>query len=374
MSYCAVNMQKMKMGDLGGIQSHNQREHESKKNREIDYTKSYMNCDFVNDEPIHYHQAVKQRIAELNLPKAVRKDAVVYCSFIISSDREFFERLAWAEHHRREYKKEQVAIGLRPPSEFDYCKQEYQDDCRKVAADRFFADATKFFQRRYGTENVINSVAHHDEPKGARHIHLGVVPVTADGRLSAKSLFTPDTLRQLQTDFAAEVGAKYDLERGREGSGVKHIDEVTFKLEQRKAELEKVTEEVREARWEVHSASQEVQELSKGIEKLKEEKSLYEQANAVLGQELVSMKAERDELSAALNEARAQISETNKLKAMIEEFLELPNVKPIWEWFKEMVRQRDLKREAQARAAAEQARQQAEKQKQKEKAEQERDR
>lgn len=365
MSYCAVNMQKMTMSAMGGIQSHNQREHESKKNHEIDYTKSHMNYDLVNDAPINYQQAVKERIGQLNLKRAVRKDAVVYCSFIVGSDRGFFDRLALAEHHRREYRKEQVAIGLRPPSDFDYCKQEYRDDCRRVAAERYFKDATAFFQRRYGGENVVNATVHHDEPQGALHMHLGVIPVTADGRLSAKSLFTPDSLRQLQTDFAAEVGAKYELERGREGSDAKHIDEVTFKLEQRKAEFERVTEEVREARWEVQKASQEHQELSEGISKLQEEKSLYERANAVLGQELVSMKAERDELSAALNEARAQISETNKLFAMFKEFVELSSVKPVWEKFQELFRRRERQKEEQARAEAQRRRQQEEKQKQK---------
>ena len=90
MSMCAVHMMKLKMSAMGGIQSHNQREHESKKNKEIDYAKSDNNYDVLLAENINYQRAVKERIAELNLKKAVRKDAVVYCSFIVSSDRDFF--------------------------------------------------------------------------------------------------------------------------------------------------------------------------------------------------------------------------------------------------------------------------------------------
>ena len=85
MSYCVVHMQKMKMSALGGIQSHNQREHPSKKNHDIDYTKSRHNIDLVNYDQINYQRAVKERIEELKLGKAVRKDAVVYSSFIVSS-------------------------------------------------------------------------------------------------------------------------------------------------------------------------------------------------------------------------------------------------------------------------------------------------
>ena len=105
MSKCAVHMMKMKSSAMGGIQSHNQREHESTKNKDIDYEKSDRNFDLVNDESINYQRAIKERIAELNLKKAVRKDAVTYCSFIVSSDRGFFEQLAWQEHIKREKEK-----------------------------------------------------------------------------------------------------------------------------------------------------------------------------------------------------------------------------------------------------------------------------
>ena len=69
MSKCAVHMMKMKSSAMGGIQSHNQREHESTKNKDMDYEKSDRNFDLVNDESINYQRAIKERIAELNLKK-----------------------------------------------------------------------------------------------------------------------------------------------------------------------------------------------------------------------------------------------------------------------------------------------------------------
>ena len=112
MSKCAVHMMKMKMSAMGGIQSHNQREHESRKNKDIDYSKSDQNFELINYGSINYQTEVKQRISELNLNKAVRKDAVTYCSFIVSSDNLFFKRLADAEHYRRScMESESIAIG-----------------------------------------------------------------------------------------------------------------------------------------------------------------------------------------------------------------------------------------------------------------------
>lgn len=286
MSYCAVNMQKYNAGALGGLQSHNQREHESRKNREIDPARTHLNYDTVNGDDIQLRARVNERIDDLHLKRAVRKDAVVYCSFIVSSDQEFFRHLGRVEHIRRENRKEMVAIGLREPRDFDDCDQSYQHECIAAGAESFFRDATRFFQRRFGEENVINGNVHLDEP-GAPHMHLGVVPVI-DGRLSAKALFTPETLRQLQTDFAAEVGEKYGLMRGREGSEAKHLDEVTFKLEQRKAQLEGVEAVLETKRNELQNTSHELQEARESLEAVKDEVE-------GLAAEETALRAEKDE-------------------------------------------------------------------------------
>ena len=50
-----------------------------------------------------------------------------------------------------------------------------------------------------------------------------VVPLTADGRLSAKDMFNPKTLRVLQTEYA-EAMKPFGMERGVEHSRAKHED------------------------------------------------------------------------------------------------------------------------------------------------------
>ena len=292
MSMCAVHMMKMKMSAMGGIQSHNQREHESKKNREIDYEKSDKNYDLLLDEKINYQRAVKERIAELDLKKAVRKDAVVYCSFIVSSDREFFEGLGLEEHIRRERQtRENVKIGVEEPSPFEYLSDEYREDCIRVGSEKFFAHATEFFCQRYGAENVTNATVHLDE--ATPHMHLGVIPVTADGRLSAKDIFTPVELKQLQTDFAEEVGKRFQLERGREGSEAKHLDELSFKVQKRQEQLEKLEESV----WEFESRERELQSRCKDLEE------------------------HAESLSKAVSDLEADISTLNTQKSLLERML-----------------------------------------------------
>ena len=232
MSYCAVHMMKMKASALGGIQSHNQREHESRKNKDINYELSKNNYDTVNQKAINYGKVVKDRIAELNLKKAVRKDAVVYCSFIVSSDREFFENLNREEQ------------------------------------ELFFETATEFFKNRYGAENVINGSVHLDET--TPHMHLGVVPVTSDGRLSAKEIFTPLELKQLQTDFAEKVGKPFDLERGKEGSNAAHLDELAFKVKMQQERLEELSQSVDSLQTKKKLLSLSCESLEKRVESLNE--------------------------------------------------------------------------------------------------------
>ena len=186
MGFCVVHMQKMKMSAIGGIDSHINRKHESKTNTDIDYSKTNQNysigciCDDLRKN-------VKEIIDNfVDTKKAIRKDAVVCCNFIITSDNETMSNMSFEE----------------------------QKD--------FFERSWEFFAERYGAETIAHATVHMDEK--TPHMHLGVVPITEDGRLSAKSLFTPLELKQLQTDFAKEVGAQFGLERGIEGSTNKHIE------------------------------------------------------------------------------------------------------------------------------------------------------
>lgn len=246
MSYGIVHFKKFKSCDIKGIEIHNEREKDgtSNTNPDINWERTQQNYEL--HEAMHknnYNSAVRERIKELNLPKAVRKDAVMMCGFVITSDKEFFDNLS------------------------DSKKKEY------------FKDSYEFLRDRYGTRNVISSKVHLDEK--TPHMHFYVVPIK-DGRLSAKALFDKKELRTLHDEFYKNVGQKYGLERGVRGNDVKHIETARFKaltaekkaksleeaikpLEVRKDELESDIEAFKALRGAVIP----VKETTKGIGKYK---------------------------------------------------------------------------------------------------------
>lgn len=85
----------------------------------------------------------------------------------------------------------------------------------------YFEDARKWLIERHGAENVISTHVHRDET--TPHMVAYVVPITVDGKLSARHFLAgPEAMRELQTEFAEKVGKPHGLERGREGSKATH--------------------------------------------------------------------------------------------------------------------------------------------------------
>lgn len=54
MGYAVVHMMKIKSGAVGGIQSHNNREHEPKTNPDVDMSRSEDNYDLIPCEYFRY--------------------------------------------------------------------------------------------------------------------------------------------------------------------------------------------------------------------------------------------------------------------------------------------------------------------------------
>lgn len=92
---------------------------------------------------------------------------------------------------------------------------------RKNYALPYFSDALEWLKAKHGAENVVCANVQLDEK--TPHMAVYVVPRVPEGGLSAKR-FTGGkaVMVKLQTDFAEEVGKKYGLERGIEGSKAKH--------------------------------------------------------------------------------------------------------------------------------------------------------
>jgi len=101
----------------------------------------------------------------------------------------------------------------------------------------FFQRSIDWLTDKYGRDRIITATIHRDET--SPHLSAYVVPLTKDGRLSAKEFIGNRTQMSAdQTSFAARV-ADLGLERGIEGSKAKHQTIKDFY-----AQLEKPIKEV----------------------------------------------------------------------------------------------------------------------------------
>lgn len=357
--YAVVHMMKIKSGAVGGIQSHNNREHEPKTNPDVDMSRSEDNYDLISCD--NYKRSIKEKLSNLvESSRAVRKDAVVVCNFIVTSDNETMNALG-ADRQRE-----------------------------------FFQDSVKWFSDRYGADRVLNATVHMDET--TPHLHIGVMPITQDGRLSAKTIFTKTEMKAIQTEFARDVGEKYGLERGVEGSERTHLSEARFK---EKKALEMANEHgaiAQELHVLAEDCKQELSEATRSLETVKQELSTVQDRKDALQGEAERLKALNNQtadkvreaneaikkyssillnLQNQLNEAKSELSvvetaikekktegaekfgwdgmaerierarkeagKDNHIKALetrislFERFISLPRVKPLWEEFQALI-------------------------------------
>lgn len=223
-------MEKYKHADVVGIERENERDenYKSTRNPQIDKSRTHLNYHTLPYEK-KYLSFIDERIKRLSPKRKIKDDAVLITSFVLGSDKDFFDRIT-AEQQKQ-----------------------------------FFADCTDFFSERYGKENVVSAVVHLDE--STPHLHFNLMPVT-NGRLCAKVLFDRTALRDLQTDFYETVGKKYGLKRGKEGSTAKHLDTVAYKA---KMMTEAAEAKIRESE-EAQTAAKPVKELLESYESAKSEK------------------------------------------------------------------------------------------------------
>ena len=96
---------------------------------------------------------------------------------------------------------------------------------------QYFEEALRFFEQHQTRKTIISAVVHMDEK--TPHMHLSFVPLTPDGRLSAKEIVgNKKKLTLWQDKFWEHMVQKYpDLERGESASqtGRDHIPPRIFK-------------------------------------------------------------------------------------------------------------------------------------------------
>ncbi|WP_064496355.1 MobV family relaxase [Streptococcus pseudopneumoniae] len=214
MSYSIIRVAKVKSGtNTTGIQKHVQRENINYENEDIDHSKSYLNYDLVNDTKKNFNDLIDEKIEQNYKGKRkIRKDAVKHVDGLITSDDNFFDNKTPEETYA------------------------------------FFEHAKTFLEQEYGKDNLLYATVHMDER--TPHMHYGVVPITDDGRMSAKEVVgNKKALTEFQDRFNEYVNNRgYDLERGqsRQVTGKKHeqVNRYKQKTEYHKQEYERESQKL----------------------------------------------------------------------------------------------------------------------------------
>jgi hypothetical protein len=131
-------------------------------------------------------KAVQQRIDEgHNGQRAIRKDAVTQLNVMLSGSHDQMKEIE-----------------------------------RKGQLGKWMQENYKFLSKEFGGKNVVRFAVHMDER--TPHIHATVVPLTKDGRLSAKEVVGDKAqLKSFQDRYAGQM-AQFGLERGLEGRKTPH--------------------------------------------------------------------------------------------------------------------------------------------------------
>lgn len=269
MSYCVARMEKMKSDNLVGIGNHNQRRFSNHSNKDIDVSKSHLNYDIL-DKVKSYKTDIEGYInANKSSKRAVRKDAVLVCEWIITSDSDFFESMSPAD--TREY----------------------------------FQTAIDFFAERYGSKNLMYAQVHLDER--TPHMHLGIVPFDKDNKLTAKTMFDREALQDIQNELPLYMNERgFKVERGRAGSEAKHLTVREYKDVQK--EIKKQSEVLDEVKKELES----VKNVTRTKDFLDELDS--KSKKTLLGNDVKISQEDYQELKEQLLGADKSLLEMDKLK------------------------------------------------------------
>lgn len=206
--FAILRFAKYKGPEISNIEAHNERTKEKyASNPDVDRSRSHLNFHLIMPER-KYRAEAERQIAEAGC--RTRSDSVRVVEALVTASPEFFKG-----KKRSEIK-------------------------------AYFQEALDFIQQHQNPRTIISAVVHMDEK--TPHMHLSFVPLTEDGRLSAKEIVgNKKKLTQWQDGFWEHMVKKYpDLERGESASktGCDHIPPRVFKkmtrLTKQKAKLEEL--------------------------------------------------------------------------------------------------------------------------------------
>lgn len=276
-----AHVEKFQAAALGRVCDHFERRAELDHGYErenIDNSRSWLNYNLAPQRPVSQVEFINERINSLNLKRRPRKDAVRMCDCVITM-----------------------------PRSFDPSRQR-----------EFFNAAYAFLAQRYGAENVVSAWVHRDETQP--HMHFAWVPVTQDGRLSAKSVVNRLDLKTLHPDMQVAMetalGCKVEIILDPEKAGEKQLSALNqSEYVAAKTELARIEGEIAAANERLEGVQQREQAArDRSAELVREAYKAVDECKG-LDQQIVQLKAEvaeserhADELAGRVTEVRGRVS------------------------------------------------------------------
>ena len=264
---------KYKGPEISNIEAHNERTKEKyASNPDIDRSRSKYNCHLI-EPPQRYRAEAERQISAAGC--RTRTDSVRVVEVLFTATPEFFK-------------------SKNPPE-----------------IRRYFEEVLRFFEQFQSRETIISAVVHMDEK--TPHMHLSFVPLTTDGRLSAKEIVgNKKKLTWWQDKFWEHMVQKYpDLERGESASqtGRDHIPPRIFKemthLTQQRQKLDQLLTGIGPLNGKKRAA--EISELLDSyipaVEKMRTQLKKYSTAFTSTKAENEKLKKKSKKLSESLDEA-----------------------------------------------------------------------
>lgn len=177
--------------------------------------------------------------------------------------------------------------------------------------DKFFQDCLKFHNEHFG--HIISAVIHYDET--TPHLHVVSVPLTKDGRLSARDVIgNKSKMSKTQDSFFEQVGRGYGLWRGIHMDGQEkkqHISaqehelrEIKQEIAREKEHLEAIEHSEETARIRAQEYRRTAAKLQKEVEQLQEERQAQHKSLLQLTEAANNKQKEVKHLNYTLQEKR----------------------------------------------------------------------
>jgi len=196
MAYAVLHSEKGKSGS-GGIGNHIDRK------KGMEHTFPHADPERINQNQVYKVHGDNQKLSLPNAinkrleegytgKKAIRKDAVKFTTHVLTGSHEKMIEIFKDKEKAKEWVQANYA----------------------------------FVSDEFGKENIVRFNLHLDEK--TPHIHVVTVPLTKDGRLSAREMFGNKSDMQKRQDRYAEKMKPFELQRGERRTGIRHEDAKTY--------------------------------------------------------------------------------------------------------------------------------------------------